>query len=60
MLEAQWTETGIGLHEVDPGLLKPGYVRLNVTACGICGSDLSRYREPASPLGREVTPVTNS
>ena len=56
MLQAQWTDTGIGLHDVDPGALKPGFVRLRVTACGICGSDLHRYRDTASPLGREVTP----
>ena len=56
MLQAQWTDTGIGLHDVDPGPLQPGHVRLRVTACGICGSDLHRYRDVGSQLGREVTP----
>jgi threonine dehydrogenase-like Zn-dependent dehydrogenase len=32
-------------------------VRLRVAACGICGSDLHRYRETGdNALGREVTP----
>jgi threonine dehydrogenase-like Zn-dependent dehydrogenase len=56
MLQARWTETGIGLQDIDPGPLRSGFVRLRVTACGICGSDLHRYRDPASPLGRQVTP----
>jgi threonine dehydrogenase-like Zn-dependent dehydrogenase len=57
MLQSQWTETGIGLHEVEPGPLKPHHVRLRVAACGICGSDLHRYRDTGSnALGREVTP----
>jgi threonine dehydrogenase-like Zn-dependent dehydrogenase len=45
MLQSQWTETGIALHDVDPGPLAPEHVRLHVAACGICGSDLHRYRE---------------
>ncbi len=56
MLQSHWTEGGIGLRDVEPGALEPGYVRLRVAACGICGSDLHRYREPGSSLGREVTP----
>jgi threonine dehydrogenase-like Zn-dependent dehydrogenase len=56
MLQSHWTDSGIGLQEVEPGPLRPGYVRLRVAACGICGSDLHRYRELGSPLMRDVTP----
>lgn len=51
MRQARWTETGIELGEVEPGRLDPGQVRLRVAACGICGSDLHRYRGelPAAP-----------
>jgi threonine dehydrogenase-like Zn-dependent dehydrogenase len=56
MLQSIWTDTGIGLREVEPGPLQPGYVRMKVAACGICGSDLHRYRDTASQLGREVPP----
>jgi threonine dehydrogenase-like Zn-dependent dehydrogenase len=56
MLQSIWTETGIGLREVEPEALLPGYVRMHVAACGICGSDLHRYRDTASQLGREVPP----
>ena len=40
MLQSVWTEEGIVLREVDPPALEPGWVRLKVRACGICGSDL--------------------
>ena len=43
MLQAQWTSDGIGAVEVAPGPLEPGWVRLQVTVCGICGSDLHYY-----------------
>ena len=57
MLQSQWTDGGIALREVEPGPLKPDHVRLRVAACGICGSDLHRYRETGNnALGREVTP----
>jgi L-idonate 5-dehydrogenase len=56
MLQSIWTDKGIGLREVEPGLLQPGFVRMRVAACGICGSDLHRYRDTASQLGREVPP----
>jgi threonine dehydrogenase-like Zn-dependent dehydrogenase len=56
MLQSYWTETGIGLRDVEPGPLQPDRVRLRVAACGICGSDLHRYRDTRSALGREVTP----
>ena len=44
MLQAQWTDEGIGVFDVEPGPLKSGWVRLKVSACGICGSDLHTYR----------------
>lgn len=37
---ATWTEHGLELVEAEPGPLEPGWVRLRVEACGICGSDL--------------------
>jgi len=40
VLQAQWTAEGIGLAELDPPPLRPGWVRLRVLACGICGSDV--------------------
>ena len=56
MLQSIWTDTGIGLRDVELGPLLPGHVRMRVAACGICGSDLHRYRDTASQLGREVPP----
>ena len=56
MLQSIWTDSGIGLREVEPEPLQPGFVRMRVAACGICGSDLHRYRDTASQLGREVPP----
>jgi threonine dehydrogenase-like Zn-dependent dehydrogenase len=56
MLQSMWTDTGIGLREVEPGPLQPGFVRMKVAACGICGSDLHRYRDTTSQLGREFAP----
>jgi threonine dehydrogenase-like Zn-dependent dehydrogenase len=35
-----WTESGLDLQDAEPGPLEPGWVRLRVEACGICGSDL--------------------
>lgn len=32
--------------EVDPGVVGPTDVRIDVAACGICGSDLHEYRDP--------------
>jgi threonine dehydrogenase-like Zn-dependent dehydrogenase len=56
MLQSQWTDSGIGLREVELGPLQPGNVRMRVAACGICGSDLHRYRDTGSNLGREAAP----
>jgi 2-desacetyl-2-hydroxyethyl bacteriochlorophyllide A dehydrogenase len=35
-----WTDEGLGPVDVEPDPLEPGWVRLQVEACGICGSDL--------------------
>jgi threonine dehydrogenase-like Zn-dependent dehydrogenase len=56
MLQSHWTDSGIGLREVELGPLEPGHVRMRVAACGICGSDLHRYRDTTSQLGREAAP----
>jgi threonine dehydrogenase-like Zn-dependent dehydrogenase len=37
---ATWTDDGLEVIDVEPGPLAPGWVRLRVEACGICGSDL--------------------
>ncbi len=34
---------GLSIVDVDPGPLAPGFVRLRVEACGICGSDLKLW-----------------
>ena len=56
MLQSMWAEEGIVLNEVEPPPLQDGWVRLQVAACGICGSDLHRYNNKNSPLGRGSTP----
>ena len=43
MLSSIWTSEGMVVEDVDPGPLAPGRVRVSVTACGICGSDLHVY-----------------
>jgi len=40
MRRAVWTSDGLELIDEEPGPLAPGWVRLRVEACGICGSDL--------------------
>jgi threonine dehydrogenase-like Zn-dependent dehydrogenase len=46
MRQSYWTEAGtIALRDFDPAPLQPGWVRLQVAACGICGSDLHRMRD---------------
>lgn len=40
MRRAHWTKDGLTVDEVELGPLEPGWVRLRVAACGICGSDL--------------------
>lgn len=53
MRRAEWTGDGIAVAEAEPGPLRPGWVRLRVHACGICGTDLNLYRRelPAAPGG---------
>jgi threonine dehydrogenase-like Zn-dependent dehydrogenase len=45
MLQSLWTEEGIVLKDVEPPQLQPGWVRLKIHACGICGSDLHGYKD---------------
>lgn len=57
--QARWTERGIEAAPVEPAPLPEGWVRLRVSACGICGSDLHLYRrelppQPGSVPGHEV------
>jgi len=50
--QARWTESGLEIAEVEPPKLAPGWARLKVAACGICGTDLHLYRrELPPPLG---------
>ena len=44
MLQGQWNPDGIAPIEGDAQRIQPGWVRLRVAACGICGSDLHAYR----------------
>jgi threonine dehydrogenase-like Zn-dependent dehydrogenase len=37
---AVWVDQGLEVVDAEPGPLAPGWVRLSVEACGICGSDL--------------------
>ena len=56
MLQSYWDDGRIALQDVDPGPLKPGWVRLKVAACGICGSDLHRYRRSSGISPGQGTP----
>src|SRR3990170_4226345 len=40
MRRAVWSTEGLDVIDGEPGPLEPGWVRLQVEACGICGSDL--------------------
>ena len=52
MRRAVWTEDGIDVVDDEPGPLAPGWVRLRVEACGICGSDLHfLHGQVPRPLG---------
>ncbi len=44
MRSARWTDSGIDVVEIDPAPRRDGFTRLQVTGCGICGSDLHIYR----------------
>ncbi len=58
MLQTQWTKGGVKIADVEPGPVREGWVRLKVSACGICGSDLHVYKgEQAFPCtvpGHEI------
>jgi len=51
----------IGLTEMDRPTVEPGYVLINVKACGICGSDLHAYfgewQQKDTARGHELTGV---
>jgi threonine dehydrogenase-like Zn-dependent dehydrogenase len=50
MTRSQWQPDGtIKLIDVDPGPIQPGWARLKVHACGICGSDLHRLKGHVRP-----------
>jgi threonine dehydrogenase-like Zn-dependent dehydrogenase len=50
MIRSQWQEDGtIALVDVSPEPLQPGWARLRVHACGICGSDLHRLKGHVRP-----------
>ncbi len=52
MLRARWTQGGIEVVDVEPPSLVAGWVRLRVTGCGICGTDLHLWRrELPAPVG---------
>ena len=52
MRRAVWTDKGLDIVDGDPPPLAPGWARLNVEACGICGSDLHFWHgQIARPIG---------
>ncbi len=52
MRRARWTRDGLSVDEVELGPLEPGWARLQVAACGICGSDLHWWHgDNPRPLG---------
>ncbi len=52
MRRAVWSATGLDVVDSEPGPLEPGWVRLRVEACGICGSDLHFWHgDLARPIG---------
>src|SRR3954454_4061900 len=49
---ATWTDDGLEIRDVEPPPLEPGWVRIGVEACGICGSDLHFWHGTlARPVG---------
>jgi (R,R)-butanediol dehydrogenase / meso-butanediol dehydrogenase / diacetyl reductase len=55
MLAARWHARGdVRIEEIaDPGAPPPGWLRLRVDACGICGTDVEEYQ-----LGPVIVPTT--
>ena len=49
----------IRVDEVDePGTPAPGWVRLRVAACGICGTDVEEYRDGPLAVPLEPNPLS--
>jgi threonine dehydrogenase-like Zn-dependent dehydrogenase len=48
MLRAKWADAGLEFSDEPLGPLQPGWVRLKVEACGICGSDLHAWHAPGA------------
>jgi threonine dehydrogenase-like Zn-dependent dehydrogenase len=52
MRRAVWTSEALEVSDGEPGPLAPGWVRLRVEACGICGSDLHFWHgDVPRPIG---------
>jgi threonine dehydrogenase-like Zn-dependent dehydrogenase len=52
MQRAVWTPDGLVVEDAEPGPLADGWARLQVEACGICGTDLHLLEgQIAPPLG---------
>lgn len=60
MLAARFWEKGdVRIDEVaEPGPLQPGWVRVAVEACGICGTDVEEYKDGPVVIPSEPHPVT--
>lgn len=46
MKRTVWIDAGVDLIDSEPQSLRPGWARLRVAACGICGSDLHTWHTP--------------
>jgi threonine dehydrogenase-like Zn-dependent dehydrogenase len=51
MQRAVWGKDNFTVEEYDPGPLEAGRVRISVSACGICGSDLHTWHADRRPVG---------
>ena len=61
MRHAVWTADGrLDVVDVEPPALAPGFARLAVEACGICGTDLQFWSRPPPPEGRHRRRGTSS
>ena len=68
MKRARWSTDGVEIVDDDVGPLADGWVRLQVTGCGICGSDLRYVRlgglagptPRPMPLGHELSGVVEA
>jgi len=67
MLAVRWHgRRDLRLEEIEEPAVKPGFIKIKVKACGICGTDLNEYlhgpifiptKEP-HPLTGKIAPVT--